>query len=438
MGGARCGPSELFEVCYAARGELTNMYDLHLNAEQIEFRDTVRDFVEKEVKPVALHPDRLQETGPRMLSEQLRQASRMGLRTLALSEELGGAGADNLTSCIVMGELAAGDVGIAAALAQTSTLAHLLFDSMTTSEQRDHFLLPFVADDSYHLAFAAHSRDVDTEWCYHRSCVSETELRSITARQDNGDWIVNGVAEFVANAPIAKLIAIQAQTGPQAASETGVRTFLVPRDTPGLTVRESDEFPLWHHGTRGAVVLKNCRIPTSDVLDEEAQALRTGVGSMGDGTLQWDAINLGVGRAAYEAALDYAKLRVQGGRRIIEHEGVGMMLAEMAVKLEAGRTMIWQAAWAADHPDARADRSLPDLPLQTLTSVFIAEIAHEVAVKASEVFGAMGILRDMPLHKYVHDALIFLDSGNGNTAAKLRIAEVLDDYQRPSVAAGTQ
>jgi alkylation response protein AidB-like acyl-CoA dehydrogenase len=414
------------------------MYDLHLNAEQIEFRDTVREFVEKEVKPVALHPDRLQETRPRMLSEQLRQASRMGLRTLALSEELGGAGADNLTSCIVMGELAAGDVGIAAALAQTSTLAHLLFDSMTTSEQRDRFLPPFVADDSYHLAFAAHARDVDTEWCYHRSCVSEAEVKTITARQVNGDWVVNGVTEFVANAPIAKLIAVQAQTDPQAVSKTGVRTFLVPRNIPGLTVRELDEFPVWHHGTRGTVVLENCRVPANNVLGEEAQDIRTGVGSMGDGTLQWDAINLGVGRAAYEAALHYAKLRVQGGRRIIEHEGVGMMLAEMAVKLEAGRNMIWQAAWAADHPDAHTDRSLPDLPLQSLTRVFIAEIAHEVAVKASEIFGAMGILRDMPLHKYVHDALILLDSGNGNTAAKLRIAEVLDDYQRPATPTGAQ
>lgn len=115
-----------------------------------------------------------------------------------------------------------------------------------------------------------------------------------------------------------------------------------------------------------------------------------------------------------------------------------MMLAEMAVKLEAGRNMVWQAAWAADHPDARADRSLPDLPLQTLTSVFIGEMAHEVAVKASEIFGAMGILRDMPLHKYVHDALIFFDSGSGNTAAKLRIAEALDDYQRPATPTGAQ
>lgn len=408
------------------------MYDLHLTAEQIEFRDTVRDFVESEIKPVALHPDRLQGSGPRMLLEQLQQASRMGLRTLALSEASGGAGADILTSCIVMGELAVGDVGIAAALAQTSTLARILFDEVMTPAQRERFLPQFVDDDSYHLAFAPHAPDVDTEWCYHRPSIAEAGGKTTAVRQSDGDYVVNGVTEFVANAPIAKLMAVEIRTDGKTAGMNGMSTFLLPRGTPGLTVREPDEFPAWYHGMRGALIFRDCRIPTSNLLGEQAAGIRErSIGS----ALQWDAINLGVGRAAYEAALAYAKLRVQGGRRIIEHEGVGMLLADMAVRLEAGRNMIWQAAWAADHPDAYADRSLPDLPLPLLSNAFVSEIAYEVAVKASEVFGAMGILRDMPLHRYVHDAQIFLHSGTGNSAAKLRIAEALADYQRPSIAA---
>lgn len=414
------------------------MYDLHLRAEQIEFRDTVRGFVEREVKPVALHPDHLQGSGPRLLSEQLAQASRLGLRTLALSEALGGAGADNLTACIVMEELAADDADIAAALAQTSELGHILFDEMMTPEQRGRFLPQFVAEDGYHLAYAAHAPEVDTEWCYHRPAVIEAGVKATALRQSDGDWIVNGVTELVHNAPIAGLMAVQIQSEAKASGVSGVRTFLLPRDTHGLTVRESDEIPVWYHGTRGALVFKDCRIPADNLLAGKAEALRIGAGATAGGAPVWDAINLGIGRAAYEAALAYAKLRVQGGRRIIEHEGVGMLLAEMAVKLQAGRNMIWQAAWAADHPDAYADRSLSDLPLPTLANVFVSEIAYEVAVKASEVFGAMGILRDMPLHKYVHDALIFLHAGTGNCAAKLRIAEVLDDYQRPSVATGAE
>lgn len=409
------------------------MYDLHLSAEQIEFRDTVRDFVERDVKRIALHPDRLEESRPRLLSQQLGEASRMGLRTLALSEPLGGAGADNLTCCIVMGELAVGDVGIATTLAETSMLGHILFDAMMTSGQQERFLPQFLADDGYHLAFAAHAPEVDTEWCYHRPSVAEPGGETNAVWQSNGNWVINGAAELVANAPLAKLIAVQAQTDPQASGTSGVRTFLVPRDTAGLTVRESDDEPAWYHGTRGTLIFKDCRIPETNILAGATDALCAGARSMNGAALQMDAINLGIGRAAYEAALAYAKLRVQGGCPIIRHEGVGMLLADMAVRLEAGRNMIWQAAWAADHPDAQADRSLPDLPLAVLTNVFVSEITHEVAVKASEIFGAMGILRDMPLHKHVHDALIFFHSGSGNSAAKLRVAEVLAEYERPSL-----
>jgi len=130
------------------------MYDLHLTPEQLEFRDTVRAFVERAVKPAALNPKRLEPFAKPLLSSLLDQAAQMGLRTLSLSEEAGGAGADALTACIVMEELGAGDVDIAAVLAETSTLAHGLFDRLMEPEQRKRFLPEFVKDDGYHLAHA--------------------------------------------------------------------------------------------------------------------------------------------------------------------------------------------------------------------------------------------------------------------------------------------
>ena len=146
-------------------------------------------------------------------------------------------------------------------------------------------------------------------------------------------------------------------------------------------------------------------------------------------------LNLGIGRAAYEAALDYAHLRVQGGRPIIEHQAIATKLAEIAIKLEVARAVIWQAAWASDHPAAFADRSLPDLPLQTMAQVFTSEMMLKAAKDAAEVFGAMGVMRDMPLQKYVHDARVCLHSGDGNSDARLRIAEVLAGYRRASSGA---
>src|SRR3954468_18558048 len=146
------------------------MFNLHLSPEQLEFRDTVRDFVEEEVKPVTLKADRLDLNDRTLPAEVLREASRMGLRTLALPEDWGGVGADALTACIVTEELAAGDADVAAVLTETSALALRLFSAMSEA-QRDRFGAAFLEDDDYHLALACREPADDSALGinYHRS-----------------------------------------------------------------------------------------------------------------------------------------------------------------------------------------------------------------------------------------------------------------------------
>jgi alkylation response protein AidB-like acyl-CoA dehydrogenase len=400
------------------------MYNLHLSAEQLEIRDTVRDFVAQEVKPLALVPTRLEARERPLLADVLDKASQLGLRTLLLSEDLGGAGADTLTCCIVTEELAVGDPDIASVLAETSALARDLFDRAMTSEQRDRFLTAFLADDRYHLALAQHEPDSDTTLGinYHRAQTSGASLKTTAVRSGNA-WIVNGVKDRVANAPLAKLFAVQVCIG-----EGATGTLLMPRDTPGLSVKESNPSERRCHGANGTVTFGDCRVPAENLLTAEF------VTDAGRASPHDQALNLGIGRAAYEAALDYAQLRVQGGRRIIEHQAIGTKLAEVAIRLEVARAAIWQAAWACDHPDAFADRSLPDLPLTLMSGAFSSEAIYHATKDAAECFGAMGVMKDMPLQKYVHDALICLHSGAGNTDAKLRIAEVLAGFRRPGAA----
>lgn len=406
------------------------MYNLHLTAEQLEIRETVRDFVVREIKPVAIKSSRLEADDRHFPLELLDQASQMGLRTLALSEAQGGAGADNLTSCIVTEELAAGDVDFAATLAETSALGHILFDQAMTPEQRTRFLPKFVADDRYHLAFADHEADSDPELGinYHRPTSTEPVIKTTAVKQSNGDWLVNGVKNFIVNAPLAKLIAVQVKTDPKAPGAGGISTLLVTPDMPGLTIKEHDAATVWYHGTRGELTFKDCRVPAANLVGAEGKS------PLGDragrGNPQFEALNLGIGRAAYEAAVDYAKLRIQGGRPIIEHQAIGTLLAEIAIRLEVARNTVWQVAWASDHPDAYTDRSLSDLPLEIIARVFTSEAMHRVALDAAECFGAMGVMRDMPLQKYVRDALICLHSGKSNNDAKLRIAEALAGFER--------
>jgi len=408
------------------------MFNLHLTSEQRAIRDTVRDFVKHEIKPIALERERLEDFDARFPWDVLEKASRMGLRTLMLSEAAGGAGADNLTACIVIEELAVGDVGIAATLGQTLALAHVWFDRAMTAEQRERFLPQFLADDRYHLATAGHEPDTDLGWNYYQPNVPGASYKT-TAVRDGNDWIINGVKNFITSAPIAKLIAVHVRTGSAQAGTLGMSTLLVPGDTPGLTIREHDKVGR-RLGSNGELVFENCRVPAGNLVGEEGKSTLMGsVKSPGRAMPRFQSMNLGIGRAAYEAALEYARLRVQGGRAIIEHQAVGLTLANMAIGLEAARSLIWQAAWASDHPEAYADGSLPELPLQTIAKIVTSETVQRVALEAAQIFGGMGVMRELPLQKYVRDALIFLHSENTNDVARLRIAEDLAGYRRPGL-----
>jgi alkylation response protein AidB-like acyl-CoA dehydrogenase len=413
------------------------LYDLSFTPEQIEFRDTVRDFVENEVKPAALDPQRLEPFEKPLLLDALAKASRMGLRALALPVEAGGAGADLLTGCLVFEELGAGDVDLAVVLWRTMTLADALFNRLAAPEQRERFLAPFLEDDRYHLACAAHDPADGLGWCYHRPLAQDPDTTFHAVKQGD-EWVINGSAAFVANAPLAKLFVVEARTDPEQTGARGLSAFLVPRESPGLAVGEPykmvGERIRWHHGSGAGIALVDCRVPAAHLLG------RAGASPLASGQEQaralplLAAVNLGVARAAFAAAVDYAKIRRQGGRHIIEHPAIGAKLADCAIKLELARGAIWKAAWALDHPQAAAQDGAVRLPLETIARVVTAEAAHEVTLAAAECFGAMGVMRDMPLQKYVHDAMVFLHSDDADGAARLAVAEAIAGYRRPVTA----
>ena len=406
------------------------MYNLHLTPEQLEIRDTVRDFGAQKIKPVVLKAERLDVRNRALPMALLDQASQMGLRTLALSDGAGGAGADHLTCCLVAEELAACDADFAAILAQTSWLAHVLFDQAMSAEQCDRFLPKFLADDRFHLAIVGDGV-APLGIHYHRP-TAETAAPGITATKAGSDWIINGTADVVANAPIAKLLAVLVPVP----GRHHPAVLLVAADAAGVAVRAHDK--PWRHGTSGAVTFTDCRVPGDHLLKDAAAALLTGADAPGRGIPLDQAINLGIARAAYEAALDYARLRVQGGRPIAEHQAMGVKIADVAISIEVARAAIWGAAWASEHPDAYADRSLADLPLQSVAQVFASETLLKATREAAEFFGAMGVMRDMPLQKYVHDALVCVHGGESNGDARLRIAEGLFGFRRGAHATAAE
>ncbi|HWI14214.1 MAG TPA: acyl-CoA dehydrogenase, partial [Burkholderiales bacterium] len=206
----------------------------------------------------------------------------------------------------------------------------------------------------------------------------------------------------------------------------GVEIGAQPKAT-GTTVR-------WQHGPAAAVTFKSCRVPPSAVLGKEGQLAPAASAHARRAVIELAAVNLGLGRVAYETAVDYAKIRRQGGRNIIEHQSIGSKLADCAIRLELARNLIWKAAWIEDHPEA-ATITGAELPLHTMARVYTAQAVHEVTLLAAECFGAMGVMRDMPLQKYVHDGMVFYHAEDSDDAAKLRIAEAIAGYERARATA---
>jgi alkylation response protein AidB-like acyl-CoA dehydrogenase len=400
------------------------MYDLHLSEEQIAIRDTVRDFVNEQIKPVTLTPARLEPFDTPVDLDLVRAASELGLRTLALSEDAGGAGVDTLTCCLVAEELAAGDTDIAAVLSRTAALGGILFNDLMNDAQRAAFQEAFVEDPDYHLALADQEPDADNALGvhYHREDATDAPVTT-SATRDGGNWVVNGSKVRIANAPLAKLFAVTVDTG------SGPGVLLVPADTDGVTVTPTPRDGGWFHGAFGDVTFKNCTVPADYMLRPEAVPALSG-GNCEFGLPQAQAVNLGVGRAAYEAAVDYSGIRVQGGKPIIEHQAIGAKLADVAISLEVVRDTIWHAAWVADNPSSGSDGNFPALPRAIISQVVTAEKIYRAAKDAAECFGAMGVMRDMPAQKYIHDARVFLHSGSGVSDARLRVAEALAGFRR--------
>ena len=204
--------------------------------------------------------------------------------------------------------------------------------------------------------------------------------------------------------------------------------LLVPADAPGVSVRAHDN--AWLHGSCGEVTFKDCRVPAGNLLGDDAAALLTGADAPGRGNPLAQALNLGIGRAAYEAALDYAHCACRAAARSSSIR----RSAPSWPRSRSGSTS--RAAPSGRRPGPPIIRTpsptaaCPICRCTTIAQVFTSETVMNATKDAAEMFGAMGVMRDMPLQKYIHDARVCLHTGDGNTDAKLRIAEELAGYRR--------
>ena len=390
--------------------------DFTLSEEQQQWRALAREFAEKTIRPDAQRRDRLPTAAERIPWDWIREADRLGFRTLGVPKQFGGPGADILTLCLVGEELAAGDLGFAVIMDQCWKMAHILSDAMTPEQQRK-FIPPFVKDPeaTFAIGFTESGAGSDHQGYYDSP---DIDFRT-TAVRDGDSWVINGSKRYVSNGCMAKLYFVVTRTDPKKTLREGGSVFIVPSDTPGFRAGFLHEKSSQRLATNGTFHFENCRVPAANLLGGEGLMSRLRAEYMPGSKAEAAATALGVGRAAYEYAMQYAKERVQGGRPIVELQAVAMMLAQMAMKIDAARTQIWRAAWLADRrqPEART--------LGLLAKVNASEAAFEACRLAAEILGGAAIMHDHPVEKYLRDAASFLHSDGTNQVCLLRAAQGL-------------
>jgi alkylation response protein AidB-like acyl-CoA dehydrogenase len=355
--------------------------------DQIAVRDAVRDFARGRIVPNA---EVWSEAGKFPL-ELLPELAQLGLLGLAVPADLGGAGLDTLTIALVMEELGAADGSIALTIAAHNSLClgHLLVAA--TDEQKRRWVPP-LARGEYLGAWAL------TE----PSSGSDAIALQSRAVKDGNRYVLNGTKQFITNGSIAGFAVVTAGTG-----ERKLSAFGVSRGTPGFRAGKTERKMGLHASDTSQLVLEDCRVAESDRIGAEGVAFDAVKKVLDRGRIGIGALALGLGRAALETAITYAKERRQFGRPISEFEMIQWKMVRARTQLDAGRLLIHRAA-------ALADCGKPFSVAASKAKLYATEAASRAANDSLQILGGYGYLRDYPVERILRDARL-MEIGEGTS-----------------------
>ena len=355
--------------------------DFHLTPEQEMLRKTVRDFAEKEIRPVAAAFDRSGE----FPSATIARMASLGLLGMTIPAEYEGAGTDAVSYALAVEEIARVDGAHALIMAAHNSLCTGTIWLAGTEEQKKRYV-PDLASGRNLGAWAL------TE----PSSGSDAAAMKTTATRASGGWVLNGGKNFITNAPVAGVFVIMAITDP-AKGNHGISSFLVERGNPGLEVpRVEDKLGVRASGT-GQVLLSDCHVPADALLGKEYEGFVNALKIHDMGRIGFGAMAVGLSQGALEEALRYAKQRVQFGRPIAEHQAVQFMLADMALRIDAARLLVLHAAWLKD-------RGRPFKKEAAMAKLYASEASSFVTNKAVQIHGGYGYIKDYHVERMLRDA----------------------------------
>jgi short/branched chain acyl-CoA dehydrogenase len=371
-----------------------------LTQEQQLVRDTVREFAESRIAPIAAELDREH----RFPYELIAELAELGLMGMTVPEEYGGAGADTLSYAVAVEELTRIDSSVAITVAAHHSLGTLPIFYFGSEELKREWL-PQLASGQKLAAFGL------TE----PGAGSDAGATRTTAELRDGQWVVNGSKIFITNAgtEITACVTITARTG-----DDEISNLIVPNGTPGYGISAPMEKMGWHASDTRELSFRDCAVPEGNLLGPRGQGFNQFLEILDGGRISVAAMAVGLGQGAYDLAAAYAKEREQFGRPIARFQAVQFRLADMATEIEAARNLVYKAAWVKD-------QGRPFGREAAIAKLYSGEMSNRVVNWALQVHGGYGYMDEFAISRLYRDQKI-LEIGEGtNEVQRMVIARHL-------------
>jgi len=365
--------------------------NLKLTEEQEMIRRMARDFAEREVAPIAAEMDEKGEVP----FDNIKKMGELGFLGLTTSEKYGGVGADTVSYCIAIEEIAKACASTAAVVAIQNSLVNYGLERYGTEEQKRKFLVPLARGERIG-AYALTEPEAGSD---------AASIRTMAVR-DGDEYVINGTKHFTTNGGFADIIIVYATTDPSKGYK-GIAAFLVEKGTPGFSVGK-EEIKMGIRATNTCeLIFQDCRVPVENRLGEEGQGFKIALSSLDAGRIGIGAQAVGIAQAAYEASLEYAKTRVQFGQPIAKFQAIQWMLADMATRIEASRLLVYRAAWMED-------KGIRFSKEASMAKLYASEMATQTCLNAIQIHGGYGYTRDYPVERMLRDTKL-MEIGEGTS-----------------------
>jgi butyryl-CoA dehydrogenase len=354
-----------------------------LDEQQTMIRDTARQFARQRLLPHAARWDRESH----FPMEEIREMGRLGLMGINVPVEWGGAGADQVSTALALEEIAAGDAATSTVMSGHNSVGCMPIVKFGNDDQKRRFLRP-MAEGRMLSAFALTEAQGG----------SDAAAMTTTAVRDGDQYVLNGTKQFITSGKNADVAIIFARTG-SPGTKDGISAFIAPTGAKGYTVLRVESKLGQRASDTCEIALNDMRVPVQNRLGQEGEGLLIALSNLQGGRIGIAAQSVGIARAAYEAALSYARERVVFGKKIIDHQAVGFRIAAMATRIETARQMVLHAA-------ALTVAGQPSLMEACMAKLVASEAAEWVCSEAIQTFGGYGYLTDFPVERLYRDARV--------------------------------